>query len=53
VQLHATSVATEVLPTDTFEPEVKLEVGLEGEDTGDKENFPGRRFDRRGYGIHL
>jgi hypothetical protein len=42
-----------IVAKDTFEPEVKLEVGLEGEDIGDKEYFSGRRFERRGYGIHL
>jgi hypothetical protein len=28
--------------------EVKLEVGLKGEDTGGKESLSGRRFERRG-----
>jgi hypothetical protein len=37
-----------VVAKDTFEPEVKLEVGLEGEDTGGNERLSGRRFERRG-----
>jgi hypothetical protein len=37
-----------IVAKDTFEQEVKLEVGLEGEDTGSKECLSGRRFEHRG-----
>ncbi len=36
-----------VIAKDAFEPEVKLEVGLEGENTGGKQCLSRRRFERR------